>query len=96
MRQRYWLTQLGPNFSEWDIVKVDAHVRRSEPVFTGNRAECQAWIDREAARACLLALPVSEGVVSAMMDAYVATDYESDPCSAEFTAAIRAIAGGAA
>ena len=60
--------------------------------FRGTRAECQAWIDEQAARACFESvLPVSDAVVEAMMTHGAKT---GGGWRDQFTAAIRHITTG--
>ncbi len=71
--------------------------------FRGTRAECQAWIDGEAARACVAALlPVSDEMLAGGMDSeivYVPGTYQPEREATSWniiTAAITAVLEGKA
>ena len=73
VREKYAIGGDQEKSSVW--LRVDRYGRiGKDDLFTGTRAECQAWIDLQAARACRRAvleslLPVSDEVVEAGAEA---------------------------
>jgi hypothetical protein len=96
VRKRYRVeTNLDrrPRITGPAVVKYDSFTPVAV-VFHGTEAECQAWIDEQAARACVAALlPLSGEMVEDARDAYW---NENDPIRAVLTAAITAVLEGKA
>ena len=66
VRERYSISISADEFGNHGVLDWRGGGSR----FVGTRAECQSWIDEQAARACIGALlPVSDGVLADVADA---------------------------